>query len=62
MGKAGGEKGSEAYRNTSMTFFADNAVPRALQPIAAERRFEMGSSTSDVNGLHRHEEIPKPEV
>ena len=43
VGKAGGEKGSEAYWSTSRTLFADNAVPRALQPTAAERRFEMGS-------------------
>jgi hypothetical protein len=44
VGKAGGKKGSEAYWSTSRTLFADNAVPRALQPIAAERSFEMGSS------------------
>ena len=37
VGKAGGEKGSKAYWSTSRTVFADNAVPRALQPIAAER-------------------------
>jgi hypothetical protein len=46
VGKAGGEKGSEAYWGTSRTLFADNAVPRALQSIAAERSFEMGSRHS----------------
>ena len=43
VGKAGGRKGSEVPRG-SRTVFADNAVPRALQPITAERSFEMGSS------------------
>jgi hypothetical protein len=41
--KAGGEKGSEACWSTSRTFFADNVDPRALQPIAVERGFRMGS-------------------
>jgi len=30
VGKAGGEKGSEAYWSTSRTVFVDNAAPRAL--------------------------------
>ena len=41
--KAGGKKGSEACRGTSRPFFADNADPRALQPIVAERSLEMAS-------------------
>jgi len=45
--KARGEKGPEAYWSTSRTLFADNADPRTLQPIAAERGFGMGS----INGL-----------
>jgi hypothetical protein len=43
--KAGGEKGSEACRCTSRTFFTDNADPRALQPSAVERGFRMGSTS-----------------
>jgi len=39
MVKAGGEKGSEACWSTLRTFFADNADPWALQPIAVERGF-----------------------
>jgi len=38
--KARGEKGSEACWSTLRTLFAENADPRALQPIAAERGFE----------------------
>jgi hypothetical protein len=41
--KTGGEKGSEVCRCTLRTFFTDNADPRALQPIAIERGFGMGS-------------------
>ena len=41
--KAAGEKGSEVCRCTLRTFFADNADPRALQPIIVERGFGMGS-------------------
>ena len=39
-GKAAGGKGSEACWSTSRTFFADNADPRALQPITTESRYE----------------------
>jgi hypothetical protein len=42
--KAGGEKGSEVCWSTLRTFFADNADPRALQPIAVERGFGMDSN------------------
>lgn len=42
--KAGGEKGSEVCSCTLRTFFADNADPRALQPIAVERGFRIGSN------------------
>ena len=42
--KAGGEKGSEAYRCRSRTFFADNADPRASQPIAARSSCETSSN------------------
>ena len=42
--KAGGKKGSEACWSTSRTFFANNAEPRILQPIAVERGFGMGSN------------------
>jgi len=36
--------GSEPHRSTSRALFADNVTARALQPIAAERSFEMGYS------------------
>ena len=41
--KAGGEKGSEACRCTSRTFFADNADPRDLQPFAVNRDLGVAS-------------------
>lgn len=40
VGKARGEKGSEACSCTVRTLFAENADPRALQPIAAECSYE----------------------
>lgn len=53
--KAGGEKGSEAYRCRSRTFFADNADPRILQPIAAQSSFETSSSKRLLLRLHSRE-------
>jgi len=49
--KARGEKGSEAYRCRSRTFFAENADPRTSQPIAAQSSFETSSKPVEHNRL-----------
>ena len=56
VGKAGGDtlrgprkrKMRSKVPRGSSTLFAENVVPQALQPIAAERSFEMGSSLLDA--------------
>ncbi|MFC1765840.1 hypothetical protein ACFL6U_27655, partial [Planctomycetota bacterium] len=48
--KAGGEKGSEACRCRSRTFFADNADPRISQPITTEMSFQISSLKSFMVG------------
>ena len=42
--KARGEKGSEAYRCRSRTFFAENADPQVSQPIAVGSSYETSCS------------------
>ena len=55
--KAGGEKGPEACRCTSRTFFADNADPRNLQPFAVNRGLGMAS-----NCIHAKMPPASPEI